>query len=203
MSRRSPIIKTSLVACPVMVFSLHRLFAPLGALPLIGPHGGHEAELLLIGAKRMGLLCISHAAEQYLSDHEKHEREEVAHLDRAVEARILSKIAVPIPHPDDEPDRTAYFYCQKGLESELRELAESHRTAWQGGGETDLPHEIGWYFGYTDADVRLFNSGGYESLPPVARQFMIHTHSWRKAARLASLRHAAPRAPRSTEQRAP
>ena len=119
------------------------------------------------------------------------ELDDLARLDAAVADGRLSKYTVHIPAlvSWDGAEGTAHFYCQKGCESDMREVAEFHKAIWEGReGDATLARDPGFYLGYTERDVALFEAGGYEALAPPLRLLMTCTHQWRKTARLKSLR---------------
>src|SRR3546814_21189892 len=60
-----------------------------------------------------------------------------------------------------------HFYCQKGCEADLHELADFYESVWQGRDPPDLKADIGAYLGYSEADLTLWANGGYRFLPPV------------------------------------
>ena len=123
--------------------------------------------------------------EQFLASPDgRRDLVDVDRLDEAAKTGHLSKRSVQIVHPWTGE---GHFYCQKGCEADLHELADFYESVWQGRDPPDLKADIGAYLGYSEADLTLWANGGYRFLPPVVRQFMLATHDIRKAARIKAL----------------
>lgn len=170
------------------MFSLRRLFSLIGSHGIIGPHQGMESELLRARKKPLGLLCTIDARDGEVIDQTAMNRD-ISSLDEAVLAGILSKHVETIPPMEFWDQRTgrAHFYCQRGLEADMQKIVDFHRAVWRGEKVPALDKDCGLYFGYTDEDVRLFQSGGYGALPLWRKLLMTSTHQPRKQARVAAI----------------
>ncbi len=168
---------------------LRKVFALIGSLGIVGPHSGHEAELLLSKKKPIGYLTVSTRPDELLSPDLKKEKGDLIRLDAAVSLGNLRKCIVVIPPslPSDY-ELTAHFYCQPQFEAEMHEVANFHEAFWTSNQLLPLSKPIGRFLGYTDRDIKLFRQGGYDSFSVIVRQLMEITHPYRKAARLASMR---------------
>jgi hypothetical protein len=128
-------------------------------LPVIGPHAGIEAELLLNGTKPLGWIDIVPPWAD--PDHPPFVKARALEqrLDAAVAEGRLSAIDVAVPRPHNLPGNYIYrHYCQKGLEADLEKLATFHRFVFNGKkpeGVT-LDKSFGDYLGYRQRDQKYF-----------------------------------------------
>lgn len=168
--------------------ALHKLFALVGSLGLVAPHDGHETKLLLSHKKPLGYLTITDCPEQLMSPTSIRNTNDVLRLDVAVAEGKLRKCTATIPPSVDYPyTGVAHFYCQPGLEASMHALCGFHEAFWQGLSPPTPSEPIGIMLGYTEADVDLFDYGGYGNLSWGLKSLMSYTHTLRKAARIASM----------------
>lgn len=136
-------------------------------LPVIGPHAGIEAELLLNGTKPLGWIDIvpDWADQEHPENKKKLALEK--RLDAAVAEGRLSAIDVAVPRPNDLPGHYIYrHYCQKGREADLEKVAAFNsfvfnRKKPEG---VELDKSFGEYLGYRKRD-RWY----WENMPDIGR----------------------------------
>jgi len=169
----------------------HKALLLVGSFGLVAPHAGVEVQLLISGCKPIGMICsIDLPTDSSLSPDELQEHLERKLLDQAVTEGKLSRHITRIPPQVHWHGLggNAYFYCQKGREADMLKLANFHLSCWKDSGAMPfLAKDVGFYFGYTKEDIRLFQNGGYDSLGPITRFLMKRTHKLRKIARIRTL----------------
>lgn len=158
-------------------------------MPLVGPHAGYEAELLLAGKKPVGLFVDKTPPPEIIEDFSAHMekvRSDIRTLDKAVREGSLIKHS----HSSIDQQRFTWmwhYYCQPDQVQQMLDLCELIAAANENREPNFKPtRQIGEYFGYTKADIRLFNAGGYSSLPWLLSYIMRETHQFRKACRLSN-----------------
>lgn len=172
------------------------VFNSIARFPLIGPDDDFEAELLLCGQKPIGLfvdflpnehVTYSASAIRVLEKI----RSDIIVLDRATKAGRLKKQQFGI---EDQHGKYFWnFYCQPKHEPDMYETAEWHH-AQEEDREPQLPvsKPCGEYFGYSKADIWLFDKGGYASLPKPVANILRKTHDFRRKCRIAQKLNTTP-----------
>jgi hypothetical protein len=155
----------------------------------LGPHDGHEAELLMAGLKPAGVFAFPlrrKGVEQTfaLQERIKQVKADIIALDEYVESSRLCKVSFStIPEPYKSTTEF-HIYAQNHQNHRLSHLTHSILQA-------DRPnavfYEQGTVLGYTRKDVELFVIGGYDALPFPERVFMKLTHDLRKKMRITAL----------------
>lgn len=163
------------------------IFKSIAELPLIGPDGEYEADLLIHGSKPIGLFVDKTPPQGVLEDVSPimdKIRADIFRLDNEVLSGNLSKCSYTSIDNDGMHCRWNY-YCQPGLENDMNLLAEQIRADNEGH-EPAIPlsKDHGHYFGYKPADIRVFQNGGYESAPPIIRSFLEASHCFRLKCRV-------------------
>lgn len=166
---------------------LNRLFSRIAAqAPLIAPHFGHEAELLIQGKKPIGLFSDT-PHPSILDIHPNIIEETQSDIQRLMKEVEQGRINfTSFSHDTGEREIRMFFFCQPGLEAEMHELAAGTLSAVSGA-DTGPVRDQGEYLGYRERDIRLFQNGGYSSLPFGVRQVMQWSDEYRRTAYINSL----------------
>lgn len=158
------------------------LFA--SSFPLIGPHQGHERELLLRGIKPVGLFVeYNYRYEsRKLATHEDDEiRKDIALLKSTVSSGHLRSVSFRTVF-DDELIQDWHFFCQPDSYDDMCELAAfTHGIVSCPNQAPKYPdgRDQGSYLGYRARDISLFQNGGYDSLSWPMRMILKRTHDFR------------------------
>jgi hypothetical protein len=152
----------------------------------MGPHSGYEHELLLSGKKPIGLIPSAPRDYEGGGPYRAHSDDIVMRLDSAVAQGRLLKLSLPF-HTPDSKTLIANFYGQLDAENDLKNLVDWHNKSWKNQNPPTLTKDIGEYFGYTKADIRLWQEGGYGEHPLVVRKLLEITEPARRYMRVKSM----------------
>ena len=160
---------------------LRGIFRIIAKPGIIGPHGGYEEELLLAGAKPIGIFSEPVYAGEYSKFNQliTPEKQQIARLDGAVARGDLIKRTIKSCPREHGTIRLGHFYAQPHLERELKELAEFHEHLWKGLEEEHRPvldKDIGEYLGYTVEDVNLWKADGYNPDQLLSRAMIVSSN---------------------------
>ena len=174
---------------------LHRIFEKLAEPGIIGPHGESptETELLLAGVKPVGLIALVDAPFGKGIKVQKTCLENIHRLDEAVASGRLVKKTIRAENFWGEGSNgvTAHFFAQPSKQDDLNEVLKFHETYWLKGdfqkAVSDIKHDIGHYYGYTEKDIELFRNGWNSISNPVERWIMQRTNSLRRYCRVKTM----------------
>ncbi len=119
------------------------------AMPVIGPHAGIDAELMLAGKKPICILPVFeyNPNEEFIYKKRNYDR---LRLDKAVEEGQLVSTDRFIQGGDQRNDFTMRFYAQPHKEQEMKEFADNYLNFEK------LKKDHGRYLGYRRRDVMLW-----------------------------------------------
>lgn len=161
---------------------LSKLLNKISELPLIGPHDGYEAELLLAGVKPIGL-CVDVFPPEGVHQEETEImsgiRNDILKLNIAVEnGQLIKESFISFDKFGARNEWNIYGQNSQKLNVErLCNILKSDQGLIE-----DEPKGLaceGNYFGYRKQDIRLFSRGGYSSLNPISNAFLRATHTKR------------------------
>lgn len=157
------------------------------SFPIVGPHHGFEAELLVAGKKPIGMfvdLIVPGVASQDMPPHILQSRNDIQRLSQmsATGKLISTKFEI-----DDASGaiQTWHFFCQPGNELEMHELEIGTLKAITCP-EEEHPfpqsRDQGAYLGYRDIDIEFFKGGGFHSRNALMGQLLAVTNDRRRRA---------------------
>jgi len=158
---------------------------------IIGPHDGHEAELLIAKKKPIGIFGVweSDCAENSDSLKFSAEDDETMRLDACVERGMLIKRTVHGKIGEDGLRPVMHIYAQPSCKADLKALSDYHEAVLQQKPQEEWPtleKGIGEMLGYTHKDEDMYVSRG-QNFGLLTRVFLTASHPIRKAARRADL----------------
>lgn len=128
-------------------------------MPVIGPHAGIEAALLLSGHKRLGWIHAFTDPEiiDRISGEARREYDIQKELDDAVSAGKLKSVDVLQKMRGDYSEITIRHYCQPQFEEEMRFIARINEKLFnRQQPDEDLKKSFGAYLGYRKRDQLLW-----------------------------------------------
>jgi hypothetical protein len=149
----------------LLVLCIRSLFKAISSFPIIAPHKGYEAELILAGVKPFGLFTVFDIDD--LSDPvEKRNRRGIKQMQEAVRLGKLFVVEIPVPEYLERQASSGqgYLFYQNGFENDAAAIADWLYRQWSGKDVEPLPKDIGTYFGYSERDVALWHGCGYRGL---------------------------------------
>lgn len=154
---------------------------------IIGPHEGLEANLLAAGTKPVGLIAVPEHPEATQDPIFAKSFNDISVLDELVARGLLLKtIICGRPHGQLGSTFLGHFYCQPHKHSDMERLARAHEAYWANRSDSDAsisPEEWGILFGYTNADVTLFNEDMRKNSQSLKWHFMSRTNGLRRRCR--------------------
>jgi hypothetical protein len=157
--------------------------AVAGNLPVIGPHAGIEAELLLAGKKPLGWTSVDPDNMVFNDPQMQAEHEGRKKLDEAVRQGKLVSADVVVHTANDEKGNRVNLetpwlfrhYCQPGNEENLQRIVAFNTKAFNFE-EPDYAllegKDIGEYLGYRSKDINLWYKGGMRGPLNAASRFV-------------------------------
>ena len=171
------------------MYGLKRIYHLLGEFPIVGPDGSYEADLLLAGAKPIGLFVdvrVPPDIVQEITAPLRKIREDIQRLEKAATEDRLRKHSFSI-REERGSIQTWNFYSQPHRQKDMLQLSrQMHADCLGIDAEDPINLDYGFYFGYKNSDITLFANGGYESLPSPLKQIFKASHNFRLQCRLAS-----------------
>ena len=166
---------------------LRILFGKLIELPIVGPHAGKEAVLLLRGIKPIGTFAVLEPAPGVNATvlQQKRTLQDISLLDNACQQNTLIKKSL-ILRDIEFSDLCIrwHIYGQRGTETQMEELAELIEAS-HFGREPRMPihREWGDYLGYEPQDLDFWARGAYGSAPFPLSLFLRTTNALRRELR--------------------